>query len=181
MSYSREEKEEMLNIAKKSIENAVQRKKLMEYNPENLSLNEKRGAFVTLKKKGSLRGCIGYVLPHKELYNTIIEVAESAAMHDPRFSPVTENELENIEIEISVLTVPEKISNIKDIEVGKHGIIIEKGFNKGLLLPQVATEYGWDRITFLEHTAMKAGLSSKEWKDANIKIFSAEVFGETDI
>lgn len=180
MSYSKEEKEEMLNIAKKSIESAVLGKKFEKYEPENSSLKEKRGAFVTLKIKGNLRGCIGYVLPYKELYNTIIDVAESAAMNDPRFSPVTENELDKIEYEISVLTVPEKISNIKDIEVGKHGIIIEKGFYKGLLLPQVAEEYGWDRITFLEHTAMKAGLSSNDWKDADIKIFSAEVFGETD-
>ncbi|RKY53443.1 MAG: hypothetical protein DRP89_06205 [Candidatus Neomarinimicrobiota bacterium] len=139
---------------------------------------EKRGAFVTLKEHDQLRGCIGYILPIYPLYETVIEVATSAALKDPRFPPVSKSELDNITVEVSVLTVPEVITDPKIIEVGKHGIIIKKGFYQGLLLPQVATEYGWDRETFLEHTCYKAGLPKDAWKDKDteIKIFSAQVF-----
>ena len=181
MGFSIEEKEEMITLAKKAIEGAVKGERIEKYVPENKSLEENRGAFVTIKKNNNLRGCIGYVLPYKPLFETIIEVAESAAMNDPRFPSVTIGEINELNIEISVLTVPEKIEDIEKIEVGKHGIILEKSFFKGLLLPQVATEYGWDRNTFLEHTALKAGLDKDGWKDAEIKIFSAEVFGEKDI
>lgn len=139
---------------------------------------EKRGAFVTIEKHGQLRGCIGYVLPVYPLYETVIEVAQSAALRDPRFNPVTPAELEHLEVEVSVLTVPEKIDDPAIIKVGKHGIIIKQGFYQGLLLPQVATDYGWDRETFLQHTCRKAGLPPDAWKDKNteISIFSAQVF-----
>ena len=112
-----------------------------------------------------------------------MEMAEAAALRDPRFPPVSPDELDDLEIEISVLTVPKEIHDINEIEVGKHGIIIERGFNSGLLLPQVATEYGWDRITFLEHTCRKAGLPPNAWKEKGtiIKIFSAEVFDEHSV
>jgi len=105
-------------------------------------------------------------------------VAQSAALKDPRFDPVQPKELPDLEIEISVLTVPEKITDPSIIEVGKHGIIMKRGFYQGLLLPQVATDYGWDRETFLEHTCLKAGLPRDAWKDKNteISIFSAQVF-----
>lgn len=139
---------------------------------------EKRGAFVTIEKHGRLRGCIGYILPVYQLYETVIEVAQSAALRDPRFNPVTPDELKDLDLEISVLTVPEKIDDPSIIKVGKHGIIIKRGFYQGLLLPQVATDYGWDRETFLEHTCQKAGLPPNAWKDKNteISIFSAQVF-----
>ena len=139
---------------------------------------EKRGAFVTIEKHGQLRGCIGYILPMYPLYETVIEVAQSAALKDPRFDPVQPKELPDLEIEISVLTVPEKITDPSIIEVGKHGIIMKRGFYQGLLLPQVATDYSWDRETFLEHTCLKAGLPRDAWKDKNteISIFSAQVF-----
>ena len=139
---------------------------------------EMRGAFVTIEKHHQLRGCIGYILPVYPLYETVIEVAQSAALRDPRFPPVTPKELKDLEVEVSVLTVPEKIDDPSIVEVGKHGIIMKRGLYQGLLLPQVATEYGWDRETFLEHTCLKAGLERDAWKDkaTEIQIFSAQVF-----
>ena len=105
-------------------------------------------------------------------------MAEAAALRDPRFPPVNEKELPDLEIEISVLTPLKKIADVSEIEVGKHGIYIKKGWNSGLLLPQVATEYGWNRQTFLEHTCQKAGLPSNAWKEkgTEIYIFSADIF-----
>ena len=139
---------------------------------------ESRGAFVTINKKGQLRGCIGYIEGRGPLYKTVEKMAEEAAFRDPRFDPVKERELPELEIEISVLTPLKKITDINEIEVGKHGIYIKKGWNSGLLLPQVATDYGWDRLTFLEHTCQKAGLPANAWKEKNteIYIFSADIF-----
>jgi len=142
------------------------------------TLKEQRGAFVTLNKHGSLRGCIGYIEGYKPLYEAVAEMAEAAAFRDPRFMPLTQDEWKDIEIEISVLTPLERITDINQIKAGKHGIYIKKGFYSGLLLPQVATEYGWDRKTFLEQTCRKAGLPSDAWKeeDTVIYIFSADIF-----
>ena len=140
---------------------------------------EKRGAFVTLKKNDDLRGCIGYPLPFKPLYETIIDVAVSAATQDFRFEPITLEELPEMKIEVSVLTLPEPIKDIKEVELGKHGIIVSKGSSKGLLLPQVPIEWNWDLETYLEHGCLKAGLAEDEWKKgAEIKVFSAQVFSE---
>jgi AmmeMemoRadiSam system protein A len=145
---------------------------------ETRKLKEKRGAFVTIKRKGQLRGCIGYTQAVKPLSQTIMEMAQAAAFQDPRFPPLTKNELADLEIEISVLTPFRSIQDIKEIEVGKHGLFMERGGYSGLLLPQVASEYHWDRQTFLEHTCLKAGLPKEAWKDKNTKIqvFSAEIF-----
>jgi len=168
----------LLDLAENVIQACVKGKPIPK--PTNIPpiCQEKRGAFVTIEKHGQLRGCIGYILPMYPLYETVIEVAQSAALKDPRFDPVQPKELPDLEIEISVLTVPEKISDPSTIEVGKHGIIMKRGFYQGLLLPQVATDYGWDRETFLEHTCLKAGLPRDAWKDKNteISIFSAQVF-----
>jgi AmmeMemoRadiSam system protein A len=146
-------------------------------------LNEERGAFVTLHKHGDLRGCIGYIQAYKPLLETILEMAESAALKDPRFPPVTSDEVDELDIEISVLSPLEDITDVSRIEVGIHGIIIEQGWHKGLLLPQVATEQQWDRDTFLSQTCIKAGLPPDAWKKKNtrIQIFSAEVFGEKEL
>lgn len=143
-------------------------------------ISEKRGCFVTIHKKGQLRGCIGMFEANGPLWRMIEEMAIQAAFHDPRFSPLKSGEVKDIDIEISVLSPLRKIKNMDEIKVGEHGIYITKGFNRGVLLPQVATEYGWDRETFLDHTCAKAGLSAGCWKktDAIIEIFSAEVFGE---
>ena len=140
---------------------------------------EKRGAFVTLKKNDDLRGCIGYPLPFKPLYETIIEVAVSAATQDFRFEPITLEELPEVKIEVSVLTLPEPVKDIKEVELGKHGIIVSKGSSKGLLLPQVPIEWNWDLETYIEHGCLKAGLPEDEWKKgAEIEVFSAQVFSE---
>ena len=174
-----EERRLLHHIARKAIEDVITQKHRSEPEPKiPPSLMEKRGAFVTLKKHGQLRGCIGHIKGIKPLYKTVGEMAVAAAFNDPRFNPVTEAELSDLEIEISVLTPLRRIKDVEEIEVGKHGILIEKGFYSGLLLPQVATEYGWDRKTFLEHTCLKAGLPTDAWKDKDtmIYIFSAEVF-----
>jgi AmmeMemoRadiSam system protein A len=125
-----------------------------------------------------LRGCIGSFDTGQPLYKTVQEMAEAAAFRDPRFRPVREDELPYIELEISVLTPLSQITEPEQIEVGLHGIMIRKGFQAGLLLPQVATERNWDRVTFLEETCRKAGLPKDAWKDedAEIYVFSANVF-----
>jgi len=145
-------------------------------------LQEKRGAFVTLNKGGKLRGCIGYIEPAYPLLQTVVEMAEAAAFNDPRFPPLTKDELPAIEIEISVLTPLERARDINQIQVGTHGILIRKGGFQGLLLPQVAVEYNWDRETFLKHTCLKAGLPESCWQDPDteIWIFSADIFSERE-
>jgi AmmeMemoRadiSam system protein A len=142
-------------------------------------LTEKRGAFVTLKVDDHLRGCIGYPLPYKPLVETIAEMALAAATQDYRFQPITVEELGRLKIEISVLTLPRPVQDGHEIEVGRHGIIVSKGIAKGLLLPQVPTEHGWDRETYLRHGCLKAGLDEDEWqKGAKIEVFEAQVFSE---
>jgi len=140
----------------------------------------KAGAFVSLHKRGQLRGCIGTFDTTQPVVQQVEEMAEAAATRDPRFRPVVESELGDLDIEISVLTPPRPIEDPEEILVGTHGLVISQGFRRGVLLPQVATEYGWDRETFLRHTCRKAGLSDDAWKDpqTTIQVFTAEVFGE---
>ncbi len=178
LGLSEHDKETLLHIAKTVIQSKVRGKPVPEFTVDSPVLKEKRGAFVTINKGGQLRGCIGYIQPYKPLYQTIEEMAVQAAFHDPRFDPVTEREVPDLEIEISVLTPLKRIKDVEEIEVGKHGILIERGFHSGLLLPQVATEHGWDRKTFLEHTCLKAGLPQDACKDEDtvISIFSADIF-----
>jgi len=149
-------------------------------NIESGALEKKMGAFVTLKKQGRLRGCIGLIEGTKPLYETVEKMAQAAAFEDPRFRPVQKDELGGVDIEISALTPLRQIENVREIEVGRHGIYIVKGFHSGLLLPQVATEYNWDRDTFLREICAKANLPQDAWKDKDTKIFifSASVFGE---
>jgi AmmeMemoRadiSam system protein B/AmmeMemoRadiSam system protein A len=178
-----EEKRQLMEIAKTTVDCAVKGKPIPKFAPISATLEEERGAFVTLKIDDRLRGCIGYILPIKPLYLTVQEVAESAALRDPRFSPVSKSELPKLEYEISALSPVRKITDVNEIVVGKHGIIIRRGYNQGLLLPQVATEYGWDREAFLAHTCNKAGLPPDAWEKSGteISIFSAEVFGEDEL
>lgn len=139
----------------------------------------KRGAFVTLRKGESLRGCIGYIEPIKTCADAIRENTISAAAKDPRFTPVKKSELDEITIEISILTPLEKVDSWKDIQIGKHGGPLEKGWNRSVFLPQVATEQGWDLETTLNHLAQKAGLPFDAWKKgASFKVFEAQVFQE---
>ena len=139
------------------------------------------GAFVTLKRGGHLRGCIGTLECRRPLGEEVARVAVSAAREDPRFEPVRASELDDLHVEVSVLGPPEEIdpSDPSTIDVGRHGLVVEQGHRRGLLLPQVATEWGWDRETFLAQTCLKAGLSADAWrKDARVYRFSATVFGE---
>lgn len=178
LGLNEEEKKTLHHIAKTVIENKARGKAVPDFKVESPVLKENRGAFVTIHKRRQLRGCIGYIEGHGPLHKTIEEMAEAAAFRDPRFTPVKEKELPDLELEISVLTPLKRIKDVNEIQVGKHGIYIKKGWYSGLLLPQVATEYGWDRQTFLEHTCQKAGLPSGTWKekDAEIYIFSADIF-----
>ena len=173
------QKKRLLEIARGSIGNFIIRREKAEFNETDAELIKEKGAFVTIKKDGDLRGCIGHIVADAPLYQTVADMAVEAAFSDPRFPPLLPEELERIEIEISVLSELKRIENVSKIEVGKHGILIRKDFSSGLLLPQVATEYGWSREEFLEHTCLKAGLPKDAWREgADIYIFSAEVFGE---
>jgi hypothetical protein len=142
-------------------------------------LNLESGCFVTIKQHGHLRGCIGNFVSDKPLYRLVQEMAVSAATRDPRFYPMKQQDLSGFDLEISVLSPLKLISSVDEIQVGTHGIYLMKNGSRGVLLPQVATEYGWDRDTFLRHTCLKAGLPENVWKkDCEIYIFSALVFGE---
>ena len=177
---TKQEKELLLSIARKSIESGLAGGAPPRFTVESDTLRKKMGAFVTLKKQGRLRGCIGLIEGTKPLYETVEKMAQAAAFDDPRFRPVKKDELGGLDIEISALTPLRQIENVGEIETGRHGIYIVKGFHSGLLLPQVATEYNWDRDTFLRETCAKADLPQDAWKDKDTKIFifSASVFGE---
>jgi len=141
-------------------------------------LSECHGIFVTLHKGDNLRGCIGNIHAVGPVYRTAAECAIAAAVGDPRFMPVTREELPEVEFEISVLSPLRRVGNIQEIEIGRHGLYISKRNARGLLLPQVAAMYGWDRETFLAETCRKAGLHADDWKDATIETFTAIVFSE---
>lgn len=147
------------------------------------NLEAKRGVFVTLTENGDLRGCIGYIEGIKPVYQAVMENTVNAALEDPRFPSVTKDEVGKIDIEISVMTPLAKVEKIEEIEVGKHGLVISRGWNRGLLLPQVATEWHWDRNQFLEAVSNKAGLDKSAWKDKASQIykFSAIVFNEKEL
>jgi AmmeMemoRadiSam system protein A len=178
LGLSDADKDELLRIAFTVIEKRARGEKVPQFEPISEKLKENAGAFVCLYKRDMLRGCIGNLEGKGDLAKTVRHAAEAAAFGDPRFRPLEADELPYINIEISVLTPLKKVEDPNEIEVGPHGILIEKGFRSGLLLPQVATERNWDRITFLEETCRKSGLSRDTWKDkdTNIYIFSADVF-----
>lgn len=179
---NKNEQQKLLEIARISVETFVREGKIPEFEVENLALNQKLGAFVTLKKRGLLRGCIGRFSPTDiPLYQVVSQMAIAAATQDRRFYPVTEDELELLHYEISVLSEMKKIDDWKKIEVGKHGVQIKKGFKSGVFLPQVATENNWDLEKFLgELCFQKLGLSRNCWeqKDIELYIFTAQVFAE---
>jgi len=143
------------------------------------SLSEERGVFVTLHRRGRLRGCIGYPLPVKPLWQAVAEMAQAAAFEDPRFPPLERGELDEVDIEISVLTVPRRVAGPADVQVGRDGILVSKGPRRGLLLPQVPLEQGWGLEAYLSHGCLKAGLPADEWKRGVVlETFQAMVFGE---
>jgi AmmeMemoRadiSam system protein A len=138
------------------------------------------GVFVSIHSGAELRGCIGRIQPEKPLVETTAECAISAAVADPRFPPLEFGELPHVSFEVSALSPLKEIDGVEQIEVGLHGLLVEKGSNRGLLLPQVATRYGWDPHEFLSQTCLKAGLGPDDWKDdATLFAFEALVFDET--
>ncbi len=180
---SDEEKIQLLQLARKTVETQVLEGEKPELNGMNFSpnLTEQCGAFVTLHKNSNLRGCIGRFEPNIPLFQVVVEMATAAAMNDYRFSPVSDNELDSIDIEISVLTPMIKIDSISEIVLGKHGIYISKNGRGGTFLPQVATDTGWTLEEFLGHCSRdKAGLSYTGWKDADIYTYEAIIFSERD-
>ncbi len=180
-SLNETDENELLALARKSVEFAVTNKEAYQPDPSKSdALNQERGAFVTLSKAGQLRGCIGYTSPVKPLYMTVRDTATLAALRDPRFSPVTAAELPLLDYEISVLSPLRRVTDIHQINVGEHGLLMKNGDNEGLLLPQVPVEQHWDRLKFLEETCAKAGMNYNCWKDENTDIFmfTAVVFGK---
>jgi len=175
--YSLEERKLLLDAAHEAIVSALE-KRVISLSTHSPHLSEPRGAFTTLYYEGKLRGCVGYPAAQLPLFQTVIETARSAAFDDPRFIPVTLEEAPDLLVSISVLSAVSPIS-ANEVEVGRHGLIINESGRRGLLLPQVPVEHGWDRITFLEQTCRKAGLPLDAWKSgATIEAFTAEVFAD---
>lgn len=178
---NREERRILLQLARQTIETYLKENRKGTFKSENPTFREKRGVFVTLHRQGELRGCIGYPLPIKMLYEAVIDNAISSSTQDPRFPAVTMEEMSDIDIEISVLSVPKKVDGIDEVVVGRDGIIITRGFHRGLLLPQVPVEQGWDLKQYISYGCMKAGLPADEWKrGVEIETFQGEVFGEKE-
>lgn len=186
---SKEDGRLLIKIARKAIRTYLEKGRIIDPPMVPFHLKEKMGVFVTLNKNGDLRGCIGFPEPIKPLIEGVIEAAIASATSDPRFHPVTVEEFDKIQIEVSVLTKPEPIK-VKDpreypkrIKVGVDGLIIEKGLHKGLLLPQVAVEWGFDEEEFLCNTCLKAGLPPDCWYDEDTRIykFQAQIFQEREL
>jgi AmmeMemoRadiSam system protein A len=168
----------LLHLARQALEDAARHRHLSDLEAPAGVLGENCGAFVTLHKGRRLRGCIGYVEASKPLYETVRECALAAALHDPRFDPVTADELTALRLEISVLSPLREILP-DQIEPGFHGLMVSLGHRRGLLLPQVAVEWKWDRIRFLEEVCAKAGLPRDAWRQgAKVQAFTAQVFAE---
>ena len=169
---------QLLAIARAALEARVRGTRV----PESGSHRESepgQGAFVTIFCKGELRGCLGRVTSDWALPELVRHLAQEVADSDPRFTPVAPHELNDIALEVSVLTPEREVQSIDEIELGRHGLIVEQGSRKGLLLPQVPTEHDWDRETFVSQTCLKAGLPADAWRHgARLLVFEAQVFGE---
>ena len=173
-----EDQRRLLSLARRAIEARVRREPPPTPDRGG-ALESPHAAFVTIHCHGDLRGCLGRLDPDEPLANTVAQLAASVSDSEPRFEPVRQGELDALDIEISVLTPEREVTSIADVEVGRHGLIVEQGSRRGLLLPQVATEYGWDAETFVSQTCVKAGLPADAWRrGARILVFEAQVFGE---
>lgn len=177
--FSPEERALLLKLAHEAIESALEGREIS-LTPPSPHLGEPRGAFTTLYYRGDLRGCVGYVLPVSSLYRAVAEAARAAAFEDSRFWPVTVEEVPELEISLSILS-PLKPIQPEEVDVGRHGLLVSHAGYRGLLLPQVPVEHGWNRVTFLEQTCRKAGLPLNAWQTgAKLEAFTAEVFGDHD-
>jgi len=172
-----EDQQRLLVLARRALEARVRGTVPpdVEINPDDV----RSGAFVSIFSRGELRGCLGRLTANLPLPRMVFQLAQAVADSDPRFERVGTPELTDIAVEISVLTREREIESVTEIEVGRHGLIVEQGSNRGLLLPQVPTDHGWDRDAFLGHTCLKAGLPVDAWRrGARIFVFEAQVFGE---
>jgi uncharacterized protein len=180
MDLSAADQELLFRVARNSIQAHLKGEKTALPQATSPALSQPRGVFVTLQRHGRLRGCIGYLEAMKPLLAAVQDMAVAAAFSDPRFPPLRQEEVADLEVEISVLSPMRQIKNIEEIQVGRHGLYLEQGPRRGLLLPQVATEYGWDRLTFLQQTCAKAGLPPNAWEDpaTRISVFGADILHE---
>lgn len=175
-------REQLLQIARDAVAANLDGGKYTPDGGGHTDLEQCVGCFVTVKIDRGLRGCIGLLQSDQPLYESVAEMAVAAAMRDPRFPPMSRNELERSNIDISVLSEFVRVENPEEIQPGRDGLYVRRGIYSGLLLPQVATEYGWDRETFLDQTCVKAGLGPGAWRSPGMEIyrFTAEVFGEDE-
>jgi AmmeMemoRadiSam system protein A len=177
--FSSEERSLLLRLAHESVATALERREIS-LTPPTSHLAEPRGVFTTLYYRGELRGCVGFAFPVGSLYRAVAESARGAAFDDSRFPPVTGEQVPELVVSLSILSRPEPIAP-EAIEIGRHGLLVSLGAHRGLLLPQVPVEHGWDRLTFLEQTCKKAGLPLNAWQSgAQLEAFTAEVFGDRD-
>ncbi|MGO9126378.1 MAG: AmmeMemoRadiSam system protein A [Terriglobales bacterium] len=178
--FTPEERSILLKLAHESIESALENREIPLDSPSP-HLAAPRGAFTTLYFRGELHGCVGFVLPVASLYRTVAETARAAAFEDTRFLPVTREQAPELKVSLSVLSGLQPI-RAEEVEVGRHGLVISHHGRRGLLLPQVPIEHGWDRVIFLQQTCHKAGLPPDAWqKGATIEAFTAEVFGDGEM
>jgi AmmeMemoRadiSam system protein A len=177
----KDEKRSLLDIARKAVESAMLRHPAPEVPASGGSLAAVHGAFVTLRCRGRLRGCIGRIAPAEALANVVAECAVAAAIDDPRFPRLQPADLREVQIELSVLSCPQSVAT-GEVQPGIHGLVISQGEKRGVLLPQVAAERRWSRERFLEETCQKAGLEPDAWQNpaTHIEIFTAEVFSDAD-
>ena len=176
--FSPQERAQLLRLAHDSISSALEKSGEISLDVPNPRFAEPRGAFTSLYLRDELRGCVGYVDPRYPVYRAVAETARAAAFDDNRFPPVTKEEAPHLAIELSILSRPQPIQ-AGEVEVGRHGLLVNWHGHRGLLLPQVPLEHGWDRATFLEQTCRKAGLPADAWQHgATIEAFTAEVFGD---
>jgi AmmeMemoRadiSam system protein A len=192
LDLSSAERQKLLTLARASIQEAIRRdgslKSTLDQTDISPPLMLQHGVFITLKtqageaepKPGKLRGCIGVMDSDKPLYRTVIDTAPKAALEDPRFPPLSEEELNEVAISLSILSRPQKLMNPDDVTVGQDGLQLSKGLYRSVFLPQVATEQGWDRQRYLEQLALKAGLPRDGWRGAELSTFRAVVFGEQE-
>ena len=180
-SLGNREKQLLLEVARRALIAAVERRESLEIPPQERSLTETAGAFVTFRCRGRLRACIGQIKSSQLLFEVVAYSAKAAALEDSRFNPVRSEELAEIDIELSVLSLLEEIAPDR-IEAGRHGLIVTRGSQRGVLLPQVATERRWNAERFLEESCVKAGLQREAWKTPGTLLqgFSAEVFSESE-
>ena len=177
--FSSEERGLLLGLAHQAISATLEQREIS-LAPPSPHLAEPRGAFTTLYYRGDLRGCVGYVFPVASLYRTVAESARGAAFDDSRFPPVTRDQAPELRVSLSVLS-PLHPVQLEQVEIGRHGLLITLGYCRGLLLPQVPLEHGWDRIAFLEQTCRKAGLPPNAWQTgAKLEAFTAEIFADPE-